>query len=104
MEQELQPFLENGYLTTLGRNKYLESKKTVRLNAAGQIESILYEGDYLKPIIRYTQLNKDIDEYLKGKKQKRVDGTLTLDADINKQVDIKPYEKDIEITADEIDF
>ena len=59
MEQELQPFLENGYLTTLGRNKYLESKKTVRLNAAGQIESILYEGDYLKPIIRYTQLNKD---------------------------------------------
>lgn len=99
MEQELQPYLENGYLSQQGRKRYLADKGYIKLDKNGRMCSVCVMKDDSIP---YTQANKDIDEWLKGKKQKK-NATLELNTDsINKRIEETNYEKDI--TADEIPF
>lgn len=76
MEQELQPYLDSkGHLTVGQRNKFLASKKAVRLNEQGNISAIIYEGTYEAPTFIYTQIDRDIDKALKNIKYKKV-GTM----------------------------
>ena len=108
METELLQYIdENGKLPALQRNKYLEHLGVVRLNKIGQVDSVIYKGTWLQPVIEYEKVNRQIDEALKRVKHKKAGQMGVLDTDIDKQVKVdkeimQTYEK--EINPDEIDY
>lgn len=105
MEAELQRLVDsNGRLPALEKNRYLASKRVIRIDSLSRMTAVIQASDGSFP---YVEMSKKVDDVVRGIKHTKAGSMKTIDtSEIDKQVKVdneimQQYE---EINPDEIDF